>query len=231
MITSSSSMPLFAGRKRQHAELGVKDAQRRSPGPATADSITVETDSDDSFTPSSTRSLSPSHQLLGEQRIAEAEGKTARTPNVGDVFQSRSAGNLRRQAKLLSEKELLLDLERHSAFKTHHALDLILDVEHPLHPDKKYTKKSEKLNSLANDRYKALFDLHSLVQNPSYRISPHSKKYLKAVGIINRDNVIDQATLYDVKRILHLDPDTQEFSLIRPSQSEANTYFRLSGKS
>ena len=224
MITSSSSMPLFAGKKRQHAELGVKDAQRRSPGPAT---ITVETDSDDSFTPSSTRSLSPSHQLLGEQRIAEAEGKTARTPNVGDVFQSRSAGNFRRQAKLLSEKELLLDLERHSAFKTHHALDLILDVEHPLQPDRKYSRKSENLSSVSRDRYNALLDLRTKVDHPNHRISQLSKRYLRSVGIINSDNVIDKATLYDVKQILNIDPDTGDISLTLPKRSEAKTYFKL----
>lgn len=234
MVTSLSSTPLFAGRKRQQAEPSGSDESRRRLRSSRLEPSSIEVlGSSDSYT-SSPRAESPdelARKPHTEMTLEELESCAAKVPELGDVFQSRAGGNLRKQANLLSEKELWRGLERHSAMQTYTSLGLIQEVDYPLHPDKKYTKKSEKLNPLANDRYKALFDLHSLVQNPSYRISPHSKKYLKAVGIINRDNVIDQATLYDVKRILHMDPDTQEFSLIRPSQSEANTYFRLSGKS
>lgn len=219
MITSLSA-PMFAGRKRQQPLQDGTNAQRRRLEPDMFDSITVDVPSGDIYAPS-TRATTPSSQLNAEQEMASLdyyEARKATIPALGDTSKSRTGGNLRHQARLLSEKELRRDLEQHSSFKTHAAMELILDVDHPLEPD-------AKSKNPAHDRYLALRDLRAKVDDPSYRLSPSSKRYLKSVGLINSDNVIEKATCYDVAKLLTISPKGKKITLELPKRSEARTYW------
>ena len=212
MITASTG-PLFGAQTRQHASREARSIQSPSEDTDMLDSITVAVPQLMDVDTFSSRSTSPDRENDPNPHLR------AKLPQVGDVFNSRSGGNLRKQAALVSEKELKRDLEQHTAFKTYHALDLLLDLDHPLEADKASANP-------AQDRYNALRQLYGRVKNPAGRLSGSSKRYLQSVGLISPYGTMDKATFYDIGNILKVSPKSQAISVKMPNRSEAKTYWK-----
>lgn len=207
MLTSLSS-PLFAGRKRQLAQLDGPPAQR----------VRQEEAGDINIVDPGGMVISDQFEASGIDGADPAPHLRASLPEVGDTFQSRSKGNLRDQAQLMSGAELKRDLEQHTAFKTYHSLDLLLDLAHPLPAD-------GKSKNPAYDRFIALRELSAKANNPDSRLSASSKRYLESVGLIDAKNHLHPVTRYDVGNILKISPKSQNISLLAPNRDEAKTYW------
>jgi hypothetical protein len=205
LVITNVSLPMFGAKKRQQSEEGEHPPHKVRSDEEMSDTVTAQASC-----------------LSGKNSGLEIDNQShlrAVLPEVGDVFQSRSNGNLRRQAHLLSEKELRRDLEQHTAFKTYTALELLLDFAHPLAADQKSKKP-------AQDRCNALKDLQRKTEEPSYRLSASSKRYLQLVGLLDQNDEVDKATQYDVSKILSVSPKGQNITIKRPARAEAKTYWK-----